>query len=254
MPDEPVNLPVTVNPMTILDRLVTNGVEPDKLDRVIQLVESWNANRAKEAFSAAMNACQQEMPLVLHNDENTQTHKTYANLEAVNRIVKPCYTKHGFSIQFAEGEAKTEGEVRIVADVLHAGGHERRYFIDLPKDGRGAKGGQTSMNEIQGKGSTFSYGQRYLVKMIFNLTIAGEDTDGNGGKASINEDQTFILNELLETIYAARSSEEKYDKWIASFWKWLDCTDMNSLRASNFEKAKSELQRVIKDKAKEGKK
>lgn len=237
-------LPTQVNPMVILDRMAASGVDPDKLGRVIDLVESWNAGRAKEAFAVAMNLCQQEMPLVIEDSENSHTRSRYASLEAVNRVCKPCYTRHGFSIQFSEGEAKNSEEIHIVADVLHAGGHERRYYIDLARDGVGIKG-NSNMTPLQGKGSTFSYGQRYLVKLIFNLTIAGEDTDGQNG-AGLTDEQTVILNELFEDV-RGETPEEKWEKWKRAFWSWVNsfnpgATDLNGLHSKHFAKVKDYLE------------
>lgn len=232
-------IPTVVNPMVILDRLTAAGTDPDKLGRVIDLVESWNATRAKEAFAQAMNACQQEMPIVLEDSENQHTRSRYASLEAVNRICKPCYTRHGFSIQFAEGEARNPEEIRIVADVMHSGGHERRYFIDLARDGVGIKG-NSNMTPLQGKGSTFSYGQRYLVKLIFNLTIAQEDTDGNSPANMLTDAQTVTINELFDDCREAGCPVDS-----ARFYKWLGITDLNELQQRDFEKAVAELRRKL---------
>lgn len=46
----------------------------------------------------------------------------------------------------------------------------------MPADGKGAKGGDV-MTKTHAAGSAMSYGQRYLLKMIFNLAV-GDDDDG----------------------------------------------------------------------------
>jgi hypothetical protein len=167
------------NPQSLIELALSQDVDVDKLEKLIALKERYDANKAKAAFAKAMTLCQQEMPNVLKDSKNDHTKSQYASLEAVNKKCKPVYTKHGFSIQFSEGKALRDGETRILADVMHSDGYEKQYFIDLPRDGIGSQGNASSMNKVQGAGSTFSYGQRYLTKMIFNLTIGGEDTDGN---------------------------------------------------------------------------
>jgi hypothetical protein len=51
----------------------------------------------------------------------------------------------------------------------------------MPADGKGAKGGDV-MTRTHAAGSAFSYGQRYLLKLIFNIAT-GEDDDGNAASA-----------------------------------------------------------------------
>lgn len=52
------------------------------------------------------------------------------------------------------------------------------YQIDMPADGKGAKGGDV-MTKTHATGAAASYGMRYLLKMIFNVAIGEEDRDGN---------------------------------------------------------------------------
>src|SRR5690606_15862485 len=48
----------------------------------------------------------------------------------------------------------------------------------MPADGKGAKGGDV-MTKTHAAGSAMSYGQRYLLKLIFNVAIGENDDDGN---------------------------------------------------------------------------
>ena len=69
--------------------------------------------------------------------------------------------------------------VRVVCYVGHVGGHSRAYHVDMPADGKGAKGGDV-MTKTHAVGAGMSYGMRYLLKMIFNIAIGEDDDDGNG--------------------------------------------------------------------------
>ena len=84
----------------------------------------------------------------------------------------------------------------------HEGGGERTYHIDMPADGKGAKGGDV-MTKTHAMGSAVQYGMRYLLKMIFNIAIGDDDDDGNaaGGQAAapvkvINKAQGAALEAL----------------------------------------------------------
>lgn len=166
------------NPLAILNAAVQQGVDPGVLERLMALAENYKAQRAEEAFNAAMNACQSLMPLIVHDKQNSHTQKTYTSLEKIITTVRPIYIHNGFSLSFSEGEARNPGEVRIVCDIAHIGGCTKQRYIDLPRDGTGAKGG-ANMSAIQGVCSAVTYGRRYLVTSIFNIVVAGQDIDGN---------------------------------------------------------------------------
>jgi hypothetical protein len=44
------------------------------------------------------------------------------------------------------------------------------HRIDMPADGKGAKGGDV-MTKTHAMGAAASYGQRYLLKLIFNIAV-----------------------------------------------------------------------------------
>lgn len=155
------------------------SVDVDKMDRLYAMYERVKDRAAEEAFNAAMNAAQREMGRVSADAVNPQTRSQYATFGKLDGAVRPIYTKHGFSISFNEGEGAPEGYARILAYVSHSAGHTRTYKMDMPADGKGAKGGDV-MTKTHATGSAHSYGRRYLLKDIFNIAIGEEDNDGNG--------------------------------------------------------------------------
>ena len=75
---------------------------------------------------------------------------------------------------------------------MSLGGYTRRYHIDMPADGKGAKGGDV-MTRTHATGSAVSYGKRYLLIMIFNLTMGGEyEDDGNAAGGQKMKDEDFV--------------------------------------------------------------
>jgi hypothetical protein len=111
------------------------------------------------------------------DSDNPQTRSRFASYAALDRAVRPIYTKYGFGLSFnTADEAPGPEQVRIICAVSH-GGYTRRYHIDMPVDGKGARGGDV-MTKTHAMGSGISYGMRYLLRMIFNLAI-DQDDDGN---------------------------------------------------------------------------
>lgn len=95
--------------------------------------------------------------------------------------------------------------MRVLCYVSHREGHTRTYKADMASDGKGAKGGDV-MTKTHATGSAFTYGQRYLLKMIFNVAV-GEDDDGNGASGgTITEAQK---NELVRLLQETNSDTRK---------------------------------------------
>jgi len=163
------------------------NVDIEKMERLWAMHEKLQSRANEEAFNAAMSRAQSEMGRVSADAANQQTRSVYATYAALDKAIRPIYTKHGFSISFNEGEGAPEGHARILAYVS-CGGHTRTYKLDMPNDGKGAKGGDV-MTKTHATGSAHTYGRRYLLKDIFNIAIGENDDDGNGGDGGGDERQ-----------------------------------------------------------------
>ncbi|KXK51044.1 MAG: ERF superfamily protein [Chloroflexi bacterium OLB13] len=164
--------------MSVISRSASDpSVDVGKLDRLLSMYERINAKNAEVAFSAAMSAAQSELRQVATDASNPQTRSRYATYAAIDAALRPVYSRHGFAISFNTGDAP-EGYVRVLCDVSHSAGHCKQYRIDIPSDGKGAKGGSV-MTGTHAVGAGTSYGMRYLLKMIFNVAVGEYDLDGN---------------------------------------------------------------------------
>jgi len=88
-------------------------------------------------------------------------------------------TRHGFALSFGTEDCPIKDYYRQTCKVSHRAGHSEMRHADLPIDTVGLKGNPNKTG-IQGFGSTMTYGQRYITKLVFNIVIGGEDNDGNG--------------------------------------------------------------------------
>lgn len=190
-----------MTPMAMIDRALTSGASPETLGKLMDLQERWEASQAKKNFEEAMQKAQAEMRPVLLNASNDQTRSRYATYEALDSAIRPIYTRHGFTLSFNMADCPLEGHVRIVCEVA-CGGHSTFPHIDMPADGKGAKGGDV-MTKTHATGAAITYGRRYLLGMIFNITTTKDD-DGNSASGNpdlalpITADQFIELRDLLE--------------------------------------------------------
>lgn len=205
------------------------SIDVEKLERLLAMAERMRAREAETEFNAAMRACQAEMPAIFRDGINLHTKKVYATLESVNLKVVPVASRHGFALSFGTADSSLKDHVRITCRVSHIGGHSIDRFFDLPVDVGGAK------SATQASGSTVTYGRRYLILMIFNLSLTNEDTDGRPPGEAPEADDTKpkvepraqrASDELANKVAAAHSlwASEKAgaDKSYPAFFAWAE--------------------------------
>jgi hypothetical protein len=185
-------------PMDLLNIALTNGAAIDVIERLAALQEKAIKWDAEIQFNEALNAAQSELGRIAPDLNNAQTKSKYASYAALDRAIRPIYTKHGFSLSFDTTDCPLPETVRAVCYVSHRAGHSRRYQIDIPADGKGAKGGDV-MTKTHATGAGMAYGMRYMLKNIFNIAIGEADTDGN---------QMSGLSEKLEWIANCKTLSE----------------------------------------------
>lgn len=193
--------------IAVIERAALNPeCDIDKMERLLSMQERILAKQAEQAYTAAMVRAQRNMPAIKKDKENKQTSSVYASLEQINKTITPIYTAEGFSLSFGTEDSGIDGYIRIVCDVLHVEGHSKRYHYDSPMDDAGIAG-KVNKTPTHARASAMSYGQRYLVKLIFNLTLEGEDDDGNaaGGDTRSVMD---IQNEWVEYMVCLRAHIE----------------------------------------------
>lgn len=209
----------------------------DKLDHLLRLQERVRADDARKAYNAAMSAAQAEMGRISTDALNPQTRSRYATYGQLDKALRPIYTRHGFAVSFNTADSPLEQHVRTLATVSHAEGHERQFQADIPCDGKGPKGNDV-MSKTHAAGSAMSYGQRYLLKLIWNVAIGENDDDGNaasGKPADVNEPISKAqLDELVKL-----ADEVGADK--ARFCKYVGVDSFAAITITNFAKAKALL-------------
>lgn len=232
--------------LNLIERVARDpSVDMDKLVRLLELRDKTEARARADAFDAAMTAAQAEMRAVAADSNNPQTRSRYASYFALDKALRPIYTRHGFSLSFNTDAGASEGCIRILCRVSR-GGHSRDYHIDMPADGKGAKGGDV-MTKTHATGAAVSYGSRYLLKMIFNVAVGEGDDDGNStgaGNEPISADQLEKLQ--------ARIVEVGVD--IARFCAVMKVAKVEDTKAKDFKAAMNHLQEVEDWSSREGRK
>ena len=233
---EPATLPAATDAaslMAIIDRTARDPTaDLDKMDRLLAMYERMKAQAAEAAFNEAMAEAQAEMEPIKKDCDNTQTRSKYASYAALDRAVRPIYSRHGFGLSFNTQRPRNGVETDIgVVCYATCRGHTRPYEIDMPADGKGAKGGDV-MTRTHATGSGVSYGMRYLLKMIFNLST--EDDDGNAAAGQHQPQRASAQQQCQAPAQTAEPPKDNkphkleplkgdtFEAWAGRFTKLLD--------------------------------
>ncbi len=213
------------------------------------LVDMMNQNRdrfAVEQFNAAMSLAQAEMRPIAADANNPQTRSKYARYGAIDKALRPIYTKHGFALSFNTADSPITNHIRVVCEVTHSAGASKTHHVDMPADGKGAKGGDV-MTLTHAAGAGMSYGMRYLVKMIFNVAVGEDDRDGNEPKAQPKAPKNY--DDLMAEFEA--TADDGYAASRLAFEKLPQDVRTYALRCDKplLERIKAKAQGVDKQKA-----
>jgi hypothetical protein len=153
-------------------------VDVSKLEKMLDMQERIMNRNAETAFNGAMAELQGELPTITENDKivvKGETRSTYATFEHINEQVKPILQRHGFAVTFKT--ETNESSVKVIGILTHRDGHRETTDMVLPLDNSGQK------NTVQMVGSSVSYGKRYVLCALLNISTGGEDDDGQGADA-----------------------------------------------------------------------
>src|SRR3990167_873967 len=102
-----------LSPADSIREAISEGADLEKLGKLLELQERWEANQSKKLFTSAFSSAQQKIVAVIRTKINPQTHSKYASLEDIIKSAQPIYTAEGFSVIFYEGTPSLVDHIRI---------------------------------------------------------------------------------------------------------------------------------------------
>lgn len=227
----PINLPEPTSILNVIARAAADpNTDVDKLERLYRLKLDMEAREAKAAYLTALAEMQPELPVITKhgviskNEKDERGQRTgrqeamtkYAKWEDVVEGITPVLAKHGFSLSFRVAQPTVE-RVAISGVLGHKGGHTEETTLALPIDSSGAK------NNVQGWGSSVSYGKRYTAFALLNISARGEDDDGHSADSDIEAlasgPRDPVTGKPLSTydVEKAAKAKDKADDLIQAF-------------------------------------
>lgn len=159
-------------PSALLELAVQQNLDIDKLEKLMAMQERWQAGQARKAFLNAITEFQSSCPELSKSKtvSFSNTKYKYAPLGEIAGIIKKPMKNSGLSHRW---EIDDKGDkIACTCIISHVDGHSEKTIMSANKDASGGK------NEIQQRGSSITYLQRYSLIAALGISTADEDTDG----------------------------------------------------------------------------
>jgi len=207
----------------LISKAVDRNVSIETMERLLAMRKELRAEKAKEAFDAAMAAFQGECPTIKKTKAGGKTKSGviayhYAPIESIVEQTKEIISKHGFS--YAIKTETGEGKVKAICYVKHRMGHSEFSEVEVPL---GIK--TEIMSNSQHYAAAMTFAKRYAFSNAFGIMTGDDDNDA----AKTGKEQA-----PANTGVGKRPTIEQT---IASLRKCRDLTTLKNTR-KNFETSK----------------
>jgi hypothetical protein len=219
-----------ITPMQMLQVAVAQGADLERIQKLMDLQDRWEAKQALHAFNAALAAFKKNPPTIIKDLLNKQYNSWYTSLGNLVNTVNASMGEHGLS---ASWEIE-QGELIAVTCILeHVLGHSRRVRLEGPPDTSGSK------NTLQQIRSTLTYLKGATFEAVTGIASRqnNADDDGNGAGKTKQEpmpegyenwraDMGIKVEEGLPALTASwGSSSGEFRRYVVKYdeaW-WRDC-------------------------------
>ena len=209
MPDElqPVQ---TTNPLMLLQSALDRGIDVEKLGKLMDLAERWQAQESAKAWGEAIKRFQSLCPPIgktaMIPDKQGNPKYYFADYEDIMQVAQPILDQCGIVLTF---DTEPAGPLMKTTCRVRVGTHMEATSVVLPHPQI------PNANATQMAGGALTYGQRYSMKAALNIRIKGEDNDAAFQDEGLSTEQTKILNELFddcgETVFPGGDHQRFWD-------------------------------------------
>ncbi len=232
--DEPEPARPDPNPMALIQLALQQNADVDKLTKLFELQERWEAREAKKAFDNALAAFKENPPSIDKNKQveyETAKGKTsyrHATIDNVCDKIGPALSAHGLSYRW-KTENLESGVIKVTCILTHRLGHCEQTSLQAIGDQSGGK------NAIQAIGSTLTYLERYSLLAACGIAVQNADDDGRAA----DQDGPISEAQVKEVAEALNKAKADWDKFLAFF----RCGDLTDLKRSQLPKAMEMIKR-----------
>ena len=206
------NLPIQSSPSTLIELAINQGVDLDKIEKMLVLQERWEKNEAKKAYIRAMTAFKANPPeiekdvRVQYDTSKGKTDYKHASLANVTKKINSALSEHGLSAAWST--TQQNGSVAVTCTITHEQGHSESTSLTASPDASGSK------NAIQAIGSTISYLERYTILALTGLATFDMDDDGNATSGPVEYINDQQYGSIIDMMNEADADEGKFLEYL----------------------------------------
>lgn len=212
------------DPESILRYAIDHKADVAVIERMMVIRRELQAERAKAEYDSAMEAFQDECPIVKKSKDvvsGSDKLYSYAPFEQIVAETKECRKKYGFSFDLDTDTKSEPGWVIALCTVKHRGGHRETKSVKFP-----LSTGTRAMSTTQIYAAAMTFASRRVFCNAFGIVTAGEDLDGRttivkpAGPSKLAAEPTVkaLAQELWNILKPVRG--DKKDWIVANQWLW----------------------------------
>lgn len=211
----------TVTPSQLLELAVEGGADLEKLTKLMDLQERWEATEAKKAYARAFGAFKKDPPKLVRDKDVKfgNTEYSHASLDNICPIITAALAVHDITHRWEVNQ--TDNFVMVTCILTHVLGHSESASMQSQPDTSGAK------NAIQAIASAQTYLERYTLLAATGLAVQNQDDDGAGTTEMISAEQkATIVGKMKDT-----------NADTARFLKFMGVASVDEISAAQYGKA-----------------
>jgi len=153
----------------IMAAMANPDVDADKLGKLLDVQERWEANGARKAYTAAMVSFQTRAPVISKGD--TANGKPYARMDRIWREIRPLLTTCGLAVSWQSADYDTEKNTCTIDLSTTKGQHRKPYA------------GRTRPRSQEAR-SRIASGTRYATSSVSMSVMITTGTPSNSAQSS----------------------------------------------------------------------
>lgn len=227
---EQKNVSKEANSYDILMRAIELNVDLDAFEKLVNLVEKVQIDKAKREFYEALSNFQGECPTIIKKSEVNmgygKPHYNYASLgDIITEIQKPLQ-KCGLSYHWKVNN--DDSFIEVICILAHKSGYELQTSISAAKDTTPGK------SNVQAIASTITYLKRYTLISLLGIGTADPDDDAvstippTTKNVDKKEDKSVLLAEIKDKLDHC-DNEETVKKIWGKYQKYSKDADVLNL-------------------------
>ena len=210
---EQKNVSKEANSYDILMRAIELNVDLDAFEKLVNLVEKVQIDKAKREFYEAFAKFQSQVPPILKSSEVNmgagRPRYNYASLyDIISKIQKPLGDNH---LSYRWDVKNDDVMIEVTCILSHSGGYELQTSIQATKDATPGK------SNVQAIASTITYLKRYTLVSLLGIGTADPDDDAqstiNIDKKQDIVDKDKIISQLKSELKSCKDEESVKKIW-----------------------------------------